>query len=123
MKATESAIRSILARWRPRLKLDDRWTIEVRMYTDVTWPEKWKGSVAAIDVLPGYFLAVIHCNADALARDSDTLERNILHELNHIPLARLRQIAIGALGENQEWLAEDLTEEATEIFTMAMLSK
>jgi hypothetical protein len=38
MKATEANIRKILRRWRPRLGLDEKYTIEVRIYTDENWP-------------------------------------------------------------------------------------
>lgn len=123
MKVTESAILSILSRWRPRLGIDDRWHIDIRIYNDNTWPEKWKGSVADVEASPGYFMATISCNAEALERDGDPLEHNILHELVHIPLWRLRKIAIDALGEDQEWIAEDLAEEATETITKALLHK
>jgi len=123
VKVTESNIRRILKKWRPRLGLGAQWTIEVRLYTDSNWPKKYTGSVACIDVQPGYSQATLRCNTDALERDGNTLEYNILHELNHVHLWRLRQIAIDALGESQKWLAEDLTEEATETATRALLAK
>lgn len=123
MKVTESAIRSILARWRPRLGLDSRWNIEVRLYNDESWPKKLRGSVAAVAPDPGYFKAAMHCNVEALASDGDSLEHNILHELVHIPLWRLSMTTRDALGEKQEALWRDLMEEAVETMTRALLAK
>jgi hypothetical protein len=122
VKVTEQTIRAVLKRWRPRLGLDDRWHLEVRLYTDETWPKKWRGSVAVIEPSPGYSSAVLHANTDALERDNDTLERNILHELVHVPLWRLSIIARDALGASQEAIWRDLMEEATECMTRALLS-
>jgi hypothetical protein len=105
------------------MRLDRRWQIETRMYTDATWPKKRKGSVAEIEPNPGYFSAVLHVNTDAVARDGDTAEHIILHELVHVPLWRLSIIARDALGDKQEALWRDLMEEATETMTRALLAK
>lgn len=123
MKATEANIRRILKKWRPRLGLDDRWTIEVRLYGGDNWPKKYRGSVAQMEPQPGYFQSILHANVDALNSDGDTLEHNILHELGHVVLWRLSIIARDALGSDQESLWMDLMEEAVETITRALLSK
>lgn len=122
MKVTEQAIRKILTRWRPRLGLDSRWNIEVRLYTNESWPKRLRGSVAAIAPDPGYFKALLHCNVELLEIDGDSLEHNLLHELAHIPLWRLSLIARDTLGGDQESLWRDLMEEAVETFTRALLA-
>jgi len=123
VKVTEQAIRSILARWRPRLGLDSRWHIEVRLYTNDTWPKKLRGSIAAVAPSPGYFLATLHCNTEALECDGDSLEHNLLHELVHVPLWRMSMICRDALGDKQEAIWRDLMEEATETITRALLPR
>lgn len=123
MKVTEQSLRLILDRWKPRLGIDKRWSIETRMYTDETWPKKRKGSVAEIEPSPGYFSAVLHVNTDAMERDGDTAEHIILHELVHVPLWRLSLIARDTLGDRQEALWRDLMEEAVETITRALLAK
>ena len=123
MKVTEASLRLILDRWKPRLGLDCRWHIETRMYTDATWPKKWRGSVAFAEPSPGYFSATMHLNTEAMERDGDTAEHIVLHELVHIPLWRLSIIARDSLGDKQEALWRDLMEEATETITRALLAK
>ena len=123
MKVTEQTIRKVLKRWRPLLGLDDRWVIEVRMYTREGWPKRWRGSVARVEPSPGYFSAVLHCNTDALENDGDSLEHNLLHELAHVPLWRMSMICRDALGDEQEALWTDLMEEAVETFTRALLAR
>lgn len=120
---TEAAIKRILRKWRPRLGLDSRWKIEVRMYDGDNWPKKWRGHVAFVEPSPGYFSAVLHCNVTALAVDGDSLEANLLHELCHVPLWRLSIIARDALGESQEALWRELMEEAVETWRRSLLVK
>lgn len=123
MKANEKNIRHILAKWRPRLGLDDRWSIEVRLYTDDNWSKKKKDAVAYIEPNPGYFTATMHINTDAVARDGHSLTHIVLHELVHLPAWSLSLIARDALGEDQEPLWRMHMEQLVETITRALLSR
>lgn len=123
MKATESNIRKILRRWRPRLGLDEKWTIECRIYTDENWPKRKRGAVASIEPAPGYFSAIMHINADAVARDGHSLTHTVVHELSHLVAWPLSVIARDALGEEQEAHWRDVMEATVEQFTRALLAK
>lgn len=123
MKCNEQTIRKILRKWRPRLGLGDNWVIECRIYTDDNWPKRKRGAVASIEPAPGYFMATMHINADAVARDGHTLEHTVLHELTHLVAWPLSVIARDALGEEQEQHWRDVMEATVEQFTRALLSR
>lgn len=122
MKTTLGAIKQIMARWRPRLGIDSRWDIEVRLYEPGHWPKKFRDAVACIEVNPGYFTALLRINREATEEDGHTLEHIVLHELVHIVVWPLSILAHDGLGERHEQTWTHVMEALTEQMTRALLS-
>lgn len=124
MKVTESSIRGVIARWRPRFGLDDRWSIDVRTYNEYArWPKSKKGAMAYVEPDIAYFKATIHVNLPAFEQYATTLEEVIVHELAHIVAWPMSVVARDALGKDHEATWEIMMEQMIETFTRALLAK
>lgn len=124
MKVNEKSIRKVLKKWRPRLGLDGRWIIEVRLYGEGNkWPKSRTGELAFVEPEIGYFKATININGPAFEQFEDTIEEVVVHELNHLVAWPMSIVARDALGKDHEATWEIMMEQMIETFTRAMLYK
>jgi len=121
-RVTEKDVSRIIAKWRPLLGIDGRWTISVRIFKEGDgFPHE--GATAAVKSMPGYFQIALHLDQKACERDADTLEHIVLHELVHVVLWPLSTLAKNNLGEENEETYLQINEAATEQLTRALLRK
>lgn len=119
-KVDTKSVAALLKEWRPILGIGSEWTIRVQIYDDDQhWP--YDDCVAFIQPSPGYFQASMSLNAGRIEKDSDSLEHTVVHELCHITLCTLSEIAREALGEKHDGTYREIMESTTERITRALL--
>lgn len=120
MKPTEATIEKLVKKWRSRLGIDERWTIELRLYRDKKiWPKSQKGNAAFVRTQSGYFQASISFNLEALANDN--VEHVVVHELVHIVLDVMSTIVRDAMGDDHDATYRIIMEQTTETITRALM--
>ncbi len=120
MKVTAANVRRLIRKWHALLGLEPQWQFEVRIHaTESDCPEDMRDAEAAISANDGYFHAVLVINSFNV----DNLELAIVHELTHIVLWELSEIALAAYGDKFEGRARAAFEAATERISRALVAR
>ncbi len=120
MKVTAANVRKLIKKWRDRLGIAPQYKFDLRINkTESECPEELRDCEAAITCNDGYFYAAIVVNAFNVK----DLELAIVHELTHVVLHELSEIAIAAYGDKFEGRARAAFEAATERISRALVAR
>ncbi len=120
MKVTTANVRKLVKKWSARLGLEPQWKFDIRVNaTESECPEDMRDAEAAISCNDGYFHAVLVVNAFNV----EDLDLAVCHEICHITLWPLSEIALAAYGERFEGRARAAFEAATERISRALVAR
>jgi hypothetical protein len=111
----------LVKKWRRRLDIGKRWTINVVVHED-TWPDDHAGEVAFVAVAHGYKDVDLHLNKPLIIETRASLNETIAHELTHVVLWPLWVVYRDTVGSVSEEAARDVNESITDQITDALLA-
>jgi hypothetical protein len=111
----------LVKRWRKRLDIGPRWTVNVIVHED-TWPDDHAGEVAFVTVAHGYKDVDLHLNKPLILETRANLNETIVHELVHVVLWPLWVVYRDTVGSFSEEGARDMNESITEQVTHGLIA-
>ena len=96
---TPARVQKIVRRWLREFGMDRMWDLGVRVHrSDAAVPEEYRDALAYAFVRDGTFLGTIDVCAHNFTATT-SLEEVVAHEVTHVLLWRLQEIAKAAAGE------------------------
>lgn len=123
MKVTPAMVRRSVKKWRKRLAIAPKWTINFAINErENDEDEENRDCIARIEVEGGYFSALLVVNAWQV-ESLEELDAALCHEVTHIVLHPLFNTVRCALGDKFDSVGREMVEQACELITHALTSK
>lgn len=123
MKVTEARVKSLVEKWFRRLMLSDLWTLTIKIHHAVEDEpdEEHRGDEAYVEITDGYDHVTLTLNAFRIPEGG--LELTICHEILHLALRELEQLASAGAGKKMAPIVDAAVERATERISRAFVEK
>ncbi len=121
MKITEVQVKRLLDKWSNRLLLSGLWDIAIKIHNTVEeeTDEEHRGDEAYVEITDGYDHVTLTLNAFRIPDGG--LELTIAHEMTHLALRELEQLAAAGAGKKMSAFVDAAVERATERISRALV--
>lgn len=121
MKVTEQAVKRLVDKWFNRLLLSGLWDIAIKIHHTVEeeTDEDHRGDEAYVEITDGYDHVRLTLNAFRIPDGG--LELAICHEILHLALRELEQLASVGAGKKMAPIVDAAVERATERISRALV--
>jgi hypothetical protein len=123
MKIDEKTVKRLIDKWFNRLLLSGLWDITIAIHNTVEEEadEDHRGDEAYVEITDGYDHVKLTLNAFRIPDGG--LELTIAHEMTHLALRELEQLATAGAGKKLSRFVDAAVERATERLSRAMVAK
>lgn len=123
MKCTEQNVRRLIDKYFNRLLLSGLWDISIKIHHTVEEEadEDHRGDEAYVEITDGYDHVRLTLNAFRIPDGG--LELTIAHEMTHLALRELEQLASAGAGKKMAPIVDAAVERATERISRALVKR
>jgi hypothetical protein len=123
VKITEARVKQLIDKWFNRLLLSGLWDISIKIHHTVEEEadEDHRGDEAYVEITDGYDHVRLTLNAFRIPDGG--LELTIAHEMTHLALRELEQLASAGAGKKMAPIVDAAVERATERISRALVKR